>query len=224
MTSIQNYFETISETFAAEEHLWTPNWWYLLSEQTMKHLIQKESTASDILNFENWKNSIQRVLRLWSMFFDAWAITSFKQLQAKTGITLGHIYKWSLSPQTYENVLISSITSLSVDPIPEESCLDLSLRKIISMLSIPVRSIPESVSVNGNETSQEASGSLKNLKAPTLGYTGAGQTSKTSDCPTGSTYSSISFFESGSKEEESVLGWTVPIKDLFVVVSIRLFC
>lgn len=223
MTSIQNYFETISETFAAEEHLWTPNWWYLLSEQTMNLLIQRESTASDISNFENWKHSVQRVLRMWSLFFEPWAITSFKQLQTRTGITLGHIYKWSLSPQIYENVLISSITSLSADPIPAESCLDLSLRKTISMLSIPVRSIQENVNVSGNEISQEANGSLKNQKAPTLGYTGGGQTLKTSDCPTGSTYSSISFFESGSKEEESVLGWTVPIKDLFVVVSIRLF-
>lgn len=223
MTSIHHFFQLISETFASEPYLWTPNWWYLLTEETLKNLIQKESTALDISNFETWRNSILRVLRMWSAYFDPWAITSLTQLEEKTGNTLGHIYKWSLSPQTYENIMLSWITCLNVDPPAVESCLDTSLRKTISMLSIPAHSVPGNVDVNGSATSQLVNGSLKSQTGTALGYTGGEQTSKTLDCPTGYTSSSISFFASGCQEEQSKLGLTVPIGDLFVVVSNSIF-
>ena len=224
MTSIKHFFEIITETLAADKHLWNPTWWYLMAEKVQNNLTKKESTPMDISTLETWKNAIQRVSRMWSTCFEAWEITSFKELLTRSGNTLGHIYKWSLSPQILESLVLSWITLTSMDPIPEESCSDMSLRKTISMCFIPAHSPPGSVSAVGEEKFPGESGDLNDPKERALEYTGVKRPSKTGDCPTGCMSSSISFFESGEKEAESKLGLTVPIKDFFVVVSTCLFC
>lgn len=224
MTSIQNFFEIITETLAAEKHLWNPVWWYLMAEKVESHLMTKESTAIHTSTLETWKHSIQRVSRMWSTCFVAWEIKSLKELLNRSGNTLGHIYKWSLSPQILESLVLSWISLSNTDPIPDESCLDMSLRKTISMCFIPAHSPPENANADGAEKFPGESGSSNDPKEEALEYIGVKPTSKTGDCPTGCTSSSIFFFESGEKEAGSKLGSIVPIKDYFVVVSIRLFC
>jgi hypothetical protein len=223
MTTIANFFEVISETFAAEECLWTPNWWYLILQKCLDHPMLKECTPTDTLNFENWKNAVLRILRLWSAYFLPWQITSLDELKIKTGPMLACTYKWSLSPQTFETVLICWSTCVVADPVSAEKCMDLSLRKIISMCSIPALSHPESVSVVGNEIYQQETGTSSGQKRSVLDYTGDEHHSANSQIQTGYTSSSISFFARGEKQAENTYSAMVPIKDYYIVVSINLY-
>jgi len=223
MTTIENFFEIISETFAAEECLWTPNWWYLVLQRCMESPIVKEFTPTDTLNLENWKNAVLRILRLWSAFSVPWQITSFKELKAKTGLTLAPTYKWLLSSQMFESVLLCWTTCVAADPISLDSCMDLSLRKTISMSSIPALSHPESVNAIGNETFHQETGSSSGQKRSALDYTGDEHHSANSAIPIGYTSSSISSFAKGEKLAESTYSAMVPIKDYYIVVSINLY-
>lgn len=221
MTTIENFFDIISETFAAEECLWTPNWWYLILQQCLESPILKECTPSDTLNLENWKNSVLRILRMWSAYFHPWQITCLKELKSKTIPMLDFIYKWSLSPQIFESVLLCWSTCVVADQVNKESCSDLLLRKTISMLFIPALSHPENVSATGNETYQKETGPSSGQKRGALDYIGGDNLSETSQALTGYTSSSISFFAKGQKQEESTYSATVPIKDYYIVVSIN---
>lgn len=89
------------------------------------------------------------------------------------------------------------------------------------MLSIAALSHPENANVAGSETSQQEAGTSNAQKRGALDYTGGDNPSGISQTLTGYTSSSISFFAKGQKQEESIYSATVPIKELFVVVSIN---
>lgn len=222
MTTIAHFFEIISETFAAEECLWTPNWWYLVLQKCLEHPMLKECTPTDTLNFENWKNAVLRILRMWSAYFQPWQITSLAELKTKTGPMLGCTYKWLLSPQTFETALLCWSTCVAADQISKENCMDSSLRKTISMCSIPALSRQESANATGNEISQLETGILNGQKRSALDYTGGEYHSTNSPIQTGYTSSSISSFARGEKQAESTYSAMVPIKDYYIVVSIDL--
>lgn len=152
MSTIKDLITVISEQFASEEYIWTPNWWYL-TFQTCLDDLTKDASATDLFHYENLKILIHRVLKMWSNYFEAWKVDSLPVLLTKTGPFLGTIYKTSLPLTIYSNVLYSFAISMSKANLSAETCLDMSLRTIISTLSIPAPLTPPSADVVGEKKS-----------------------------------------------------------------------
>jgi len=207
MSTIKDLFSVISETFNGEEHLWTPNWWYLIFEKCLEEQT-KTCSSTDLFHYENLKVLMYRVLRMWSAYFEAWKVDSFEKLLMKTGPMLGSTFKTSLPLPIYESVMFSFPISRNAAAISAETCLDMSLRQTIATLSIPALLAPASVDADGKSSSH--------VEKSNQG-TEDGNYSDSSEEGIGLMQSYISFTKKGVTE---MRGLMEDVKNLRIIVSI----
>lgn len=207
MTTIKDLFSVISETFAGEEYLWTPNWWYLIFEKCLEEQ-KKTCSSTDLFHYENLKVLMYRVLRMWSAYFEAWKVDSLEKLLTRTGPMLGTTFKTSLPLAIYENVMFSFPISRNAAEISAETCLDMSLRQTIATLSIPALLAPASADVVGKNNSHAERSNQD---------TEDGSSSDSSGDGIGLMQSYISFTRKG---ETKTRGLKEDVKNLRIIVSI----
>lgn len=209
--TVKSFYELVSKAFEEEPALWTPGWWYLMINKSLEMLYEHETVSStDISHYDNLKNSVHKVSKIWSTSSNRSLITSWESLWTRIGAILGLTFQTSLSSQTIENVMCYMNISLSAGKISLETCSDSALIATMSTLSIPALSAVTNANAGG----------VKNCPVEASNQ----DTSSDQDSEIGvqETFSVQSYISSSAKTGSVTRGLTEEVKDYRIIVSTKL--